>query len=288
MVIKMKITLVKACSDLGVKVCGSEKGPIVLNKFDDKVNNITIIKKENINKEIEPGNKKRNIKYVNKFNEEMYNKLIIDNNFVVTIGGDHSIAIGSALASAKKHDGIGILWIDAHSDYHNMESTISGNIHGMPLCSITGQNGDDLSYFFDGNYINPKKAVIIGGRDIEDAEYINLKNAGVNLFTTEDIKKYGVKTIMDKVFDITGETDIHISYDLDVIDPLVAPGVSVKAVDGINEIEAYEIMDELMKRIDKIKSFDLVELNPDNDIDNKTKNIADNILEKLINTVQKK
>jgi ornithine decarboxylase len=284
----MKIKLVKACSDLGVKVCGSEKGPLVLNKYDDSVDDIILAETENIPKEIAPGNKKRNINYVPKIKEEMYKKITDDNNFIITIGGDHSIAIGSALASAKKHDGIGILWIDAHSDYHNMESTISGNIHGMPLCSITGQNGNDLSYFFDGNYIDPKKAVIIGGRDIEGPEYINLKNAGVNLFTTDDIKKYGAKEIVKKTFSIIGNSDVHVSYDLDVIDPLVAPGVSVKAVDGINEKEAYEIMDELMENIDKIKSFDLVELNPDNDIEDKTKNIANNILEKLIIQVQKK
>jgi ornithine decarboxylase len=285
----MKITIAKACSDLGVKVCGSEKGPIALSNFDNIVDNVITVQKENVEKELEPNNKKRNIKYVNKFNDELYNKLINDNNFVITIGGDHSIAIGSDLASAKKHKNIGIFWIDAHSDYHNMESTITGNIHGMPLCSITGENGRDLNEFFDGEYINPKKCVIIGARDIEAPEQVNLDKAGVTVFTTEDIKKYGVKAVMDKAYDIVKDMDgLHISYDLDVIDPLVAPGVSVKASDGINEEEAYQIMDEIINHLNTLKSFDLVEFNPDNDIDNKTLNIANNLLEEIITNIKNK
>ncbi len=284
----MKITIINACSDLGVHVDGSEKGPLALKEIDSKVDNTITINKENVPKEKDKGNKKKNIIYINKFNKELYETVTRDNNFVITLGGDHSIAIGSDLASAKKHKNIGIFWIDAHSDYHNMDSTISGNIHGMPLCSITGQNGTDLNEFFDGEYIDPSKAVIIGARDIEDAEYINLYNAGVTVITTDFIKENGVKAAMDKAYEIVKDCDgIHISYDLDVIDPKVAPGVSVPAINGINEEEAFEIMDEITNNIDKLKSFDLVELNPDRDIDNKTKNIALNLLNKLIDKLKR-
>ncbi len=279
----MKITIVNACSDLGVKINGSDKGPLSLNKFEKEVDKTITINKENVMKELEDGNKKRNIKYVNSFNEELYNTIVNDNNFVITVGGDHSIAIGSDLASKKKHGNIGIFWIDAHSDYHNMNSTITGNIHGMPFATIDGENGKDLSYFFDGEYYDPKKSVLIGGRDIEDPEYINLEKAGVKIFTTEDIKKYGVKSIMEQAYETIKDTDgIHVSYDLDVIDPEIAPGVSVKAIDGINEEEAYEILEEIIKRKDLLKSFDLVEYNPDFDINNKTLNIGLNILKKVI------
>jgi arginase len=284
----MKITIINACSDLGVHVDGSEKGPLALKEIDSKVDNTITINKENVPKEKDKGNKKKNIIYINKFNKELYETVTRDNNFVITLGGDHSIAIGSDLASAKKHKNIGIFWIDAHSDYHNMDSTISGNIHGMPLCSITGQNGTDLNEFFDGEYIDPSKAVIIGARDIEDAEYINLYNAGVTVITTDFIKENGVKAAMDKAYEIVKDCDgIHISYDLDVIDPKVAPGVSVPAINGINEEEAFEIMDEITNNIEKLKSFDLVELNPDRDIDNKTKNIALNLLNKLIDKLKR-
>ena len=279
----MKITIVNACSDLGVKVNGSDKGPLSLNKFEKEVDKTITINKENVMKELEDGNKKRNIKYVNSFNEELYNTIVNDNNFVITVGGDHSIAIGSDLASKKKHGKIGIFWIDAHSDYHNMDSTITGNIHGMPFATVDGENGNVLSYFFDGEYYDRKKSVLIGDRDIEDPEYINLEKAGVKIFTTEDIKKYGVKSIMEQAYETIKDTDgLHVSYDLDVIDPEIAPGVSVKAVNGINEEEAYEILEEIIKRKDLLKSFDLVEYNPDFDINNKTLNIGLNILKKVI------
>ena len=280
----MKITIVNACSDLGVHVNGSDKGPLALNKFENLVDKVITIKKDNVKKELEEGNKKRNIKYVNKFNEELYKNIVNENNFVITVGGDHSIAIGSDLASKKKHDNIGLIWIDAHSDFHNMDSTISGNIHGMPFATIAGQNGDELSFFFDGEYYKPENVVLVGGRDIEGPEYINLNNAGVKIFTTDDIKSLGVKQVMDEAFLIAcDETDgLHISYDLDVIDPTVAPGVSVKAPNGINEKEAYQIVDEIIDKSALLKSFDLVEYNPDFDIDNKTLNIGLNILERII------
>lgn len=280
----MKITVVNACSDLGVKINGSNKGPLLLNDFITPVDNIITINKKDVKKELEEGNKKRNIKYVNEFNEKLYNAIIEENNFVITIGGDHSIAIGSDLASKKKHSNIGLIWIDAHSDFHNMESTITGNIHGMPFATITGQNGNELSFFFDGKYYNPEDVVLVGGRDIEAPEYVNLKNAGVKIFTTEDIKRHGVKQIMDEAYMIAcAKTDgLHISYDLDVIDPLIAPGVSVKAENGINEKEAYQIVDEIIDKPTLLKSFDLVEYNPDYDIDNRTKKIAMNILNKII------
>ena len=285
----MKITLANACSDLGVHINGSEKGPLALQEIDKYVNNVITINKDNVPKELEQGNKLKNLKYVNKFNEELYNKLKDDENFVITLGGDHSIAIASDLASINKHKSIGIFWIDAHADYHTCDSTISGNIHGMPLCTIDGQNGTKLSYFHNNDYFDPKHTVIIGGRDIEKPELEILTNAGVTVFTTEDIKTLGVKEVMNRSYDIIKDCDgLHISYDLDVIDPLVAPGVSVKAKDGINEEEAYQIMDEITSRIDILKSFDLVELNPDNDIDNKTKTIALNLLKKIIYYIQKK
>ena len=279
----MKTTIVNACSDLGVKVNGSDKGPIELNIFQNAVDKVITVEKENVEKELDEGNKRRNIVHLNKFNEELYNTIVKEDNFVITIGGDHSIAIASDLASKKKHNNIGIFWIDAHSDYHNMDSTITGNIHGMPFATIDGENGSELSYFFDGEYFNPKKSVLIGGRDIESPEYINLEKAGVKIFTTEDIKKYGVKKIMAEAYKIVNGTDgIHISYDLDVIDPNIAPGVSVKAKDGITKEEAYEIVDEIISKKELLKSFDLVEFNPSLDIDDKTKEIAIYILNRII------
>lgn len=286
----MKLSIIKACSDLGVHINGSNNGPKALNKFDNLVDNIYEINKENIEKELEKDNKKKNIKALNKFNEKLYNTIINDkNNFCITLGGDHSIAIASALASKKKNNNIGIIWIDSHSDFHDFSSTISGNIHGMPFATICNQNGSGLSYFFDENYFNPQNSVLVGARDIEDGEYKKLKEAGIKIFTTNDIKEQGAKNIIKKAIEIAKNNTlgIHISYDLDVIDPIIAPGVSIKAKDGITKEDAFEILDEIINNKELIKSFDLVELNPNYDIENKTEIIANTILEKLINEIKK-
>ncbi len=275
--------IVEACSDLGVHVRGSELGPVELVKNENY--DTALIKYQDVEKEFDKDNKRKNFKGVNDFNERLYNEIVKTKDKVLTLGGDHSIAIASGLASKKKHHNIGIIWIDAHSDFHTLDSTISGNIHGMPFATICGQNGKELSYYFDGEYFNPKNAVLVGGRDIEDAEYVNLKKAGVKIFTTQDIREQTGKKVMEEAFKIAlNNTDgVHISYDIDVIDPVVAPGVSVKAVDGINEEEAYLIADTILEYKKDIKSIDLVEFNPLEDIDNKTYKIAKNILNKLIN-----
>ena len=275
--------LVKACCDLGVHVNGSNLAPDDLLK-NKSIESNKVVKKD-VKKELDKNNKHKNIDSVNEFNERLYNEILNIEDKVLTIGGDHSIAIASALASKKKHENIGIIWIDAHADFHTMETTISGNIHGMPFATACGQNGNALSYFFDKEYFNSKNAVLVGGRDIEEAEIFNLNKAGVTVFTTEDIKKYGPVEIMKRAIDIAlKNTDgIHISYDVDIIDPNVAPGVSVKAKDGINEKEAYEIADFLVQEKDKIKSIDLVEYNPLEDKEQVTYKITENILDKLLN-----
>lgn len=284
----MKLCIINACSDLGVHIDGSNNGPSKLINKENLADNIYTIEKKNVEKEREKDNKKKNLEYLNEFNERLYNKILSIDDFVLTLGGDHSIAIASALASKKKYENIGLIWVDSHADFHTFDSTISGNIHGMPFATISGQNGNILSYFFDGKYFDPKNTVLVGGRDIESPEYINLKKAGTKVFTTEDIKKYGVKEIMKEAIDIaTKNTEgIHISYDIDVIDPEIAPGVSIKAKAGITFEETKNILNELLKEKDKIKSFDLVEFNPDLDIDNKTYDIASTLLENIIKNIK--
>ena len=285
----MKLYIVNACSDLGVHIDGSNKGPYMLKEIEKKVDKVYTIEKENCEKQKEKNIKEKNIKFLNKFNEDLYNKICaLKDGLVITVGGDHSVAISSCLASKKKNNNIGLIWIDSHADYHTFDTTISGNIHGMPFATICGINGRKLSYFFDENYFNPKNSVLVGGRDIEDGEYENLKNSGITIFTTNDIKKYGATNIMKKAINIAAKNadGIHISYDIDVIDPKIAPGVSVKATNGINLSEAKELLNETLKQKDKIKSIDLVEYNPDFDIDNKTYNIASSLLQQIIDKLK--
>ena len=287
------IDIINANTDLGVAVDGACLGPDELTKHLRPGKNIRGIYKiyaNEENKEKEKDNKKKNLKQINIFNEQVYKTVLntIDNGYMpLTLGGDHSLVIGSALASINRNKSLGIIWIDAHGDYNTFDTTITGNIHGLPLAAIDGYEKRFLTEFHDGNYFKPENTVIVGGRDIDPLEVENLKDAGVKVFTTEEIHERGMAAVMEDAIAIAlnGTEGMHISYDLDVIDPKIAPGVSVPAVNGINLDEAYEAVDSIIRHKADLKSLDIVEFNPTRDIDNKTKVIAKTIMESFINNL---
>ena len=292
----MRTVIFGAGSDLGVHIDGASLGP------EQLINDITpffkgkilpfkqdpeIIKSRNIS------DRRKNEYEIEKFNTELYKQMVAkikEENFPILIGGDHSVVVASALASAKVNIDVGIIWIDAHTDYNTFETTITGNIHGLPLAAITGYKCSELRYFHDGKIIQPSRTVIIGARAIDEAEKDNVKYSGVTVFSTEDIKERGVEAIMDEAFKIAGykTKGIHVSYDLDVIDPKIAPGVSVPEKDGISEEEAMQISAYLEKHINDILSMDLVEFNPLRDKDRKTEQIALNIATQMIRAAEAK
>ena len=289
----MKSVVIGAGSDLGVHIDGAKLGPTQLindiksfykGEIIEFQQDSSIIKSRNIS------DRSKNRYEINELNEKMYNSIVDkmkQGYFPITLGGDHTVAIASSLADAKINEDVGIIWIDAHGDYNTFKTTITGNIHGLPLAAITGYECEDLRLFHRGEIIQPAKAVIVGARSLDKAEAENLKYSGVTVFTTEDIKKEGVENIMKKAFDIAGykTRSIHISYDLDVIDPEFAPGVSVPEFDGINTDEAMEICDYIIEHFDKVTSYDIVELNPLRDVSRKTEQIALNIIAKTINKI---
>lgn len=287
------IDIINANTDLGVAVDGACLGPDELTKHLRPGKNIRGIYKiyaNEENKEKEKDNKKKNLKQINIFNEQVYKTVLntIDNGYMpLTLGGDHSLVIGSALASINRNKSLGIIWIDAHGDYNTFDTTITGNIHGLPLAAIDGYEKRFLTEFHDGNYFKPENTVIVGGRDIDPLEVENLKDAGVKVFTTEEIHERGMAAVMEDAIAIAlNRTEgMHISYDLDVIDPKIAPGVSVPAVNGTNLDEAYEAVDSIIRHKADLKSLDIVEFNPTRDIDNKTKVIAKTIMESFINNL---
>lgn len=292
----MKTFVVGAGSDLGVHIDGTHLGPIqLMNDLKDfyKGESFSLIQDESIIKSRNLSDRRKNEYEIEKFNTKLYQTIldkVKDGYFPITIGGDHSIAIASALASAKVHENIGIIWIDAHTDYNTFETTVSGNIHGLPLAAITGYKTHELRYYYDGKIIQPAKAVVVGARSIDDWEKDNIKYSGLTVFTTEDIKEKGIDAVLDEAFKIAGERTegIHVSFDLDIIDPEVAPGVSIPEFDGISEEEAMKINEYLIKHINKIVSYDLVEFNPLRDENRKTEQIAVNLLAQMIRAVENK
>lgn len=281
------VDIIAACSDLGIHIDGAALGPYKLIESIDNHNIIKIDKLDNIRKDLSKDNKRKNLEGVNLFNVKLYNKSLqsLNNNkFPLTIAGDHSIAIGSSLASIKKYNNLGIIWFDAHGDFNTFDTTISGNIHGIPLAAITNYEKKYLTDFHNGNYYNPKNTVIIGARDLDKLEKENIQDAGITVFTTEDIKNKGFEHIYEEAFKIAslGTNGIHISYDLDVIDPKFAPGVSIPVENGINETEAFKFIDYIIKYKNLVKSMDLVEFNPLKDVDDKTLNLAKGLLYKVL------
>ena len=292
----MKTIIVGAGSDLGVHIDGAHIGPAQLSSDLQsfyKGDRISFVQDENILKSRNLSDRRKNEYDIDKFNTAIYKAILenINNDaFPILLGGDHSVAVASALASAKKYTDIGIIWIDAHGDYNTFDTTITGNIHGLPLAAITGYKNHELRYFHDGNTINPENAVIVGARSLDPAEKDNLRYAGVTVFTTEDIKEQGAEAIMNKAFEIASKKTkgVHISFDLDVIDPSFAPGVSVPEFDGLTIEEAMEINKQVVKHMEKVVSYDLVEYNPLRDLERKTEQIAINLVAQIIKAVEKK
>lgn len=234
-------------------------------------------------KELDTKREKRNLNSINEFNEKLYNttkKVIEQNEFPLTVGGDHIIAIASSLASIEKNKNMGIIWFDSHADFNTYNTSVTGNLHGLPLAVATNYEKEILSDFHTGPFYLPKNTVIVGGRDIDPWEWTNLLDAGVTVFSTQDINKYGIESICKKAFEIAGNNTngIHVSFDLDLIDPKVAPGVSVPAENGISLEQTYELVKEISKYSSEIRSADLVEFNPNFDIEHRTEKIAKDIL----------
>lgn len=292
----MRTMIFGACSDLGVNIDGTNLGPVQLMndiKAFYKGESMVFQKDESIIKSRNLSDRRKNEYEIEKFNTNLYKNMvdkIKEEYFPILIGGDHSVAIASALASAKVNVDVGMIWIDAHTDYNTFETTVTGNIHGLPLAAINGYKNSELRYFHNGKVIQPSKTVIVGARSIDEAEKDNVRYSGVTVFTTQDIKEKGIDTVMAEAFKIAGykTKGIHISYDLDIIDPDIAPGVSVPEFDGITEEEAMKINEYIINNMKDVLSYDLVEFNPLRDVNRKTEQIALNILAQVIRAAENK
>ena len=194
----------------------------------------------------------------------------------LVIGGDHSLAAGSVGASADfaaaQRGDIGLIWVDAHADMNTPQTTLSGNVHGMPLAALLGQEPMELARIGTAMpKVKPDKTVLIGIRNLDEAEKAQVRNAGVHIFTMKDVDKLGIATVMERAIAIAtaGTIGIHVSFDLDVCDPAIAPGVGTPVKGGLNYREAHMVM-ELLADTGRIMAIDLVEINPILDVRNQT------------------
>jgi arginase len=188
--------------------------------------------------------------------------------FPLVLGGDHSIAIGtiSGIASycKRKRKKLGVLWIDAHGDINTPATSPSGNIHGMPLAVVLGMGPRDLTNI-GGSFtkVDPLNVAVVGLRSLDEGEKKRIAQTGINVYTMGDIDRQGIHRVMKKALArVTHGTDfLHVSLDLDAVDPTVASGVGTPVKGGLDYREAHLIM-ELISEAKAMTSLEVVEVNP--------------------------
>ncbi|HAR7074633.1 TPA: arginase [Staphylococcus aureus] len=205
-----------------------------------------------------------------KLNKEVSTS-IENNRFPLVLGGDHSIAVGSVSAISKHYNNLGVIWYDAHGDLNIPEESPSGNIHGMPLRILTGEGPKELLEL-NSNVIKPKNIVLIGMRDLDKGERQFIKDHNIKTFTMSDIDKLGIKEVIENTIEYLKSRNVdgvHLSLDVDALDPLETPGTGTRVLGGLSYRESHFAL-ELLHQSHLISSMDLVEVNPLIDNNNHT------------------
>ena len=201
-------------------------------------------------------------------------KLVVKNTPFCVIGGDHSIAMGTWSGAKKgisESDRLGLIWIDAHCDAHTHETTHTGNIHGMPVAALLGHGEERFSQIRRGIAIHPEDVVLIGVRDYESEERALLESLGVRVYEMSEVKRRGLALVFQESLDLLRrQTDRYgLSIDLDGLDPCYAPGVGTPVEDGITPTDLYGAIRSCY-RDPKLLGLEIVEFNPNLDIENRT------------------
>lgn len=209
-----------------------------------------------------------------RLSDKVYSALT-DNTFPVIVGGDHSLALGSIAGVSKYYgDDLAVIWIDAHGDLNTEETSPSGNIHGMPLAASIGVGYEGLtSILFKGVKVKPENIFILACRDLDEGEVELIKRLNINTWGIDEIKEKGtdivVKELLEKLKK-TGVNNIHLSYDIDCLDPEYVPGTGTPVDNGLTFEESTDIVKGIFST-SLVKSMDFVEYNPELDNNEKTK-----------------
>ena len=223
-----------------------------------------------------------NLKYLEPIAQNMeqlkdrVERIVADQAIPVVLGGDHSMAMGS-IAGLQKGYGqkMGLLWVDAHGDFNTPQSTETGNIHGMPLAVVTGRGDPRLTKLGPFPGVMEEHVVLFGVRDLDYQEILNLRNSKVTVITMRDIMEQGFFTCLNQALAIVteGVERLHLSFDMDSIDPMFCPGTGTAVPGGLVDREVLYLM-ERVHETGKLGSIDLVEVNPALDLNNKTARLA--------------
>jgi arginase len=205
---------------------------------------------------------------------ELTRKFISDGDFTIFLGGDHSISIGT-VAAAAQDESLGLIWIDAHGDFNTVETSPSGNIHGMPVATLVGDGPESLvNLGYPGAKVHPTHIVMIGIRDLDAGERQRLKRSGIQVFTMPHLDELGIAAVARQALDrLRHVSRIHVSLDMDSLDPREAPGVGTPVRGGLSYREAHLLM-EILGDSGRVHSLDIVEINPILDDQNQTAELA--------------
>jgi arginase len=198
----------------------------------------------------------------------------------LVLGGDHSLAAGSVAASAdwiRRSSGLplGVIWVDAHADMNTPATTTSGNVHGMPLAALLGHEPHELASIGSAPSVLPAHTALVGIRNLDEKEKDAIRAWGVHIFTMKEIDRDGIASVAERAIAVAanGTGGVHVSFDLDVCDPMFAPGVGTPVKGGLDYREAHTLM-ELVADSRRLVALDLVEVNPTLDIRNTTAELA--------------
>lgn len=277
---------------------GVEKGPEELRK-----NNLIDIFQENHNVydlgdiEVEKANAEdkflsnSKLKYLDQVvnaNNNLATKVLeaLENNTLpFIVGGDHSLALGSIAGSSQfLGNDLAVIWIDAHGDINTHETTPSGNIHGMPLAASMGIGYEKLTSIFFNNFkVKPENVFILACRDLDEGEIELIDKLDINVWTNQDINNKGIDKVVKELLSLISSKNIkniHLSYDIDCLDPEYVPGTGTPVSDGLSFSESKSLLEAILGT-SLVKSIDFVEYNPDLDQNNRTKETCIELL-KLI------
>ena len=215
--------------------------------------------------------RKKYIREITKVCDRLYKtslSVLHSGGLPLVLGGDHSLGAGSVAATAdfvrRDEKPLGLLWVDAHGDMNTPSSSGSGNVHGMPLAALLGPEPTELSRI--GGFtpkVLPEHTVLIGIRNLDETEKERVRAARVHVFTMKDIDRAGIASVMEQALAIAGRdtAGIHVSFDMDVCDPTIAPGVGTPVKGGLDYREAHMVM-EMVADSGLLRALDLVEVNP--------------------------
>jgi arginase len=294
------VTIIGVPSDLGANMRGANIGPSairiaglheklkVLGCTVEERGDIAVPLREMLSKD-EIGSKYRGsiLEICNRLSDEVYRALKAGRKPIV-LGGDHSIGMGTISGVSRftkeQNSAMGLIWIDAHADMNTPDTTHSGNIHGMPLSVVLGHGFPDLVNMNGfAPKVRPQNVALIGIRTLDSEEKELCRKSGIRYFTMREIDERGMHAAMQEALAVAnnGTAGFHLSFDLDGIDPLYAPGVSTPVTGGISYREAHLIL-EMMADTKKLLSMEFVELNPMRDLEHKTAGLVVDLIQSAL------